>query len=159
MSSPGAKLLSSWRRLARLPGGRRVFSWTIGRTVPYSGTVRPRVLELAPGRARIAIADRHAVRNHLHSVHAIALANIAELASGLAMTTALPADVRGIVVRIRIDYLKKARGTLIAESRCTVPPVADADEDHDFIADVSDSSGDVVARATVTWRLGRARPS
>jgi acyl-coenzyme A thioesterase PaaI-like protein len=127
----------------------------LARAVPYSASVRPRLLDLESGHARIELRDRRAIRNHLHSVHAIALANVAELASGLAMTTALPDTVRGIVVRIGIDYLKKARGTLIAESRCVVPAVT-SESDHDFIAEVRDTSGDVVARATVTWRLGPA---
>jgi acyl-coenzyme A thioesterase PaaI-like protein len=151
-------MLALWRRLSPLPGGKLLFSWSVGRSVPYSGSVRPRVLVLEPGHARIAITDRRAVRNHLQSVHAIALANVAELASGLAMTTALPPGIRGIVVRLSIAYFKKARGTLIAESRCVVPPVT-TDAEHDFVADVSDAAGDVVARATVTWRLSPARAS
>jgi acyl-coenzyme A thioesterase PaaI-like protein len=101
--------------------------------------------------------DRHSVRNHLDSIHAIALANIGELASGLAMSAALPRDVRGIVTAIRIEYLKKARGALVAESRCTVPVVT-GEVQHDVVAEVTDGDGDIVARATVTWRLAPAHP-
>lgn len=155
MTSAASRLLSLWRRTNGIPGGSAVFAWLLRRSVPYSGSVRPRVLALEPGFARVAMHDRPAVRNHLHSVHAIALANVAELTSGLAMTTALPDTIRGIVVRLRVDYLKKARGTLIAESRCTIPNVT-AEAEHDFVADVRDGAGDVVARATVTWRLGPA---
>jgi acyl-coenzyme A thioesterase PaaI-like protein len=122
------------------------------RFVPYSGSVYPHVLLLEPGHARVEIADRHSSRNHLDSVHAIALANVAELAGGLAMTAALPADVRGIVTAIRIEYLKKARGRLVAESRCTVPAV-DQSMSYDVVAEVFDSAEEVVARATVTWLL------
>jgi acyl-coenzyme A thioesterase PaaI-like protein len=122
------------------------------RFVPYSGTVYPHVLLLEPGHSRVEIDDRHGSRNHLDSIHAIALANVAELAGGLAMTAALPADVRGIVTSIRVEYLKKARGRVIAESRCTVPAV-EGSTSYDVVADVSDSAGDLVARATVTWLL------
>src|SRR5256885_14183486 len=140
MSSPGPRLLALWRRLAPLPGGRWLFARLLGRMVPYSGSTRPRILQLDPGHVRVAIDDRRAVRNHLNSVHAIALANIAELASGLAMTTALPDTVRGIVVKFTMVFFKKARGTLVAESRCVVPAV-DAEADPDFIADINDSAG------------------
>jgi acyl-coenzyme A thioesterase PaaI-like protein len=103
----------------------------------------------------IEVLDRHVIRNHLDSIHAIALANIGELTSGLAMSAALPPDVRGIVTAIRTEYQKKARGRLVAESRCAVPSVS-GNVEHDVVAEVRDEAGDVVARTTVTWRLGVA---
>ena len=150
--SPNATLRTAWKRLAPLPGGKRLFSWLLRWMVPYSGTTRPFIEELSPGYVRVRIADRRGVRNHLHSVHAIALANVAELASGLAMTTALPDGIRGIVTRITVDYTKKARGTLTATARVTVPEVR-GPVDHDVESVVTDAGGDVVARATVRWRL------
>jgi acyl-coenzyme A thioesterase PaaI-like protein len=159
-SSPGERVRTLWRRLAPLPGGRWLFSRLLGMTAPYSGSIGATVLELAPGYCRVRLRDRRAVRNHLSSVHALALANVAELASGLAMTVALPATARGIVTQLGIRYLRKARGTLIAECRCELPDVS-VDGEHDFAASVFDAGGAEVARATVTWRLGpvnEARP-
>jgi acyl-coenzyme A thioesterase PaaI-like protein len=157
-STPGSTIRAAWRRLAPWPGGKLVFSWLIRLMVPYSGTTRPYVEDLSPGFARVRMADRRGVRNHLHSVHAVALANLAELASGLAMTTALPPGVRGIVTRLTIDYAKKARGALAASARVTVPPIT-TPEDHDFESQVTDAAGDVVARAIVRWRLAPIPPT
>lgn len=151
--SPGAAILTQWRRLSTLPGGGWLFSKLLGWRVPYSGSVSPRVLLLAPGHARVRIRERRALRQHLGSVHAIALMNVAELASGLAMLGALPLGMRGIVTKITIEYFKKARGTLVAESRCVVAPDL-AEGEYDFSSEVQDSAGDLVARATVTWKLG-----
>jgi uncharacterized protein (TIGR00369 family) len=153
LPSPGERLRSWWTRLAPLPGGRRLFSWLLGRMVPYTGTVRPRVLELRPGYARIAMADRRRVRNHLNSVHAVALANLAEVTSGLAMTLALPRGTRAIPTALSITYLKKARGLLTAEARCE-PPAASGERDYDLESVITDAAGDVVARAAVRWRVG-----
>jgi acyl-coenzyme A thioesterase PaaI-like protein len=150
--SPGRAIRDSWNRLSRLPGGRWLFGRLLARTVPYTGTIRPQFLEIRPGFARVAMRDRRSVRNHLQSVHAIALANLAEVASGVAMIVALPDDVRGIPIRLSIDFVKKARGELIAECRCDVPKIYTPIE-LDLFPEIRDADGDVVARASVRWRL------
>jgi len=89
-------------------------------------------------------------------LHAIAIANLAEVASGTAMLMALPPGTRGIVTALSVTYLKKARGTVIAECNCRLPEIH-GELPFDVQADVTDATGDVVARATVTWLLRRER--
>lgn len=153
MSTPAARLESAWRTLSPLPGGRRLFGVLIRIMVPYSGTIRPRVLRLEPGRATVSIRDRRRLRNHLRSVHAIALANLGELASGLAMTLALPPEVSGIPVRIDTEYLKKARGVITAEGRAAPPSPLTGEAEADATAELRDQAGDLVARTVVRWNL------
>jgi len=144
---------ANWDRLARLPRGNRIFSRVLGWLAPYTGTIRPEVLELRSGYARVRMRDRRAVRNHLRSVHAVALMNLAESASGLALMYGLPADARAILTGLSIEYLKKARGTLTAEAELEPPRTSERAE-HEFESVIRDEAGDVVARARARWLVG-----
>jgi acyl-coenzyme A thioesterase PaaI-like protein len=152
----GERLLSLWRRCAGLPFGRELFQLLFGRTVPYSASIGATVLDLSPGHAKLVMRDRRAVRNHLGSIHAVALTNLGEMASGLAMTAGLPPGVRGIVLRIETVYLKKARGTLVCDCRVDLPQVP-GDLNHEVHAEIRDAGGDIVASVRVVWRLGLVR--
>ena len=143
-----------WQRFLPLPGGKRVFSVLLGRMAPYTGSISPRVEELRDGYARVSMRDRRAVRNHLRSVHAIALMNLAEVTSGLALTYALPADARAILTGLSIDYLKKARGTLVAEATLD-PPSTSERQEYEFESRIHDSAGDLVAVARARWLVDR----
>jgi acyl-coenzyme A thioesterase PaaI-like protein len=146
-------LVRRWRRWSRLPLGRWAWSVMMGRVVPYTGSIGARVIELEPGRARVSMRDRRRVRNHLNSVHAIALMNLGEFTSGLAMISGIPDQARGIVTSLSIEYFKKARGSLVAESACEPPDWRTAAE-HEVVARIRDAEGDEVARVRARWKIG-----
>jgi acyl-coenzyme A thioesterase PaaI-like protein len=151
----GDTVLRLWRKAQRIPGGQRIFSRFVGRMAPYTATIKARVLELDAGYARLRLEDRREIRNHLGCIHAIALVNFLEETTGLAMISRFSKGLRGIVTRIEIDYVKKARGTLAAE--CRVPEVdPDVGGEYTAEAEIKDARGDVVARGRAHWRVGRA---
>jgi len=154
MPSPTGSIFGAWNRLRGLPGGSWIFSRFLGWKVPYTGSIGAHVRELGPGFARITLRDRRAVRQHLGSVHAVALINLGEVASGLAMLAALEPGVRGIVTRLSAEYFKKARGTLTAIAKVTAPEVLGAVE-HIVTADITDPANELVCRVTAVWRLDK----
>lgn len=141
-----------WRLLSSLPGGKRLFSRMMGLMAPYSGTIGARVEELREGYARVVLPDRRAVRNHLASVHAIALANLAEMTGNLAVLFSCPDNTRMIVSGLSIDYLKKARGVITGECRCEIP----GRERKEYVNEVvmKNAAGEVVATAKLRSLVG-----
>ena len=119
MDSDRNVLRDSWDMLAVLPGGKVVFSELIGRLAPYSGSIGARVVNLRRGYAEVTLREHRAVQNHLRSIHAIALVNLAEIAGNVAFAYSMPDDARFIVANLSINYHKKARGLIRANSRTT----------------------------------------
>ncbi len=141
-----------WGTLSRLPGGKRLFSKALGRMAPYTSTIDCDVEECRAGHSVVAMRDRKAVRNHLESVHAIALMNLGEVATGLAVMVAIDGLGRGIITHLEMDYLKKARGTIRATCDVEIP---DSKGKFEIEADalLRDESGAIVARARAVWRI------
>jgi acyl-coenzyme A thioesterase PaaI-like protein len=143
----------AWDLLSGLPGGKVVFSRLIGAMAPYTGTIHAQVQVLRTGYAEVTLADRRSVRNHLDCVHAIALANLAELAGNVALAYSLPDDGRFIVSRLEIEYTKKARGTITAIGEPPVPR-SSARAEYDVPVTLRDTSGHPVARAILHSLVG-----
>jgi acyl-coenzyme A thioesterase PaaI-like protein len=157
LDDPRNVIRALYDRIAGLPGGKLMFSHAVGRMAPYTGTIDARVVDLRVGYAQVELDDRRKVRNHLRSVHAVALVNLAELTGNLALSYSLPDDARFIVAGLSIEYVKKARGTITAISECPVP-TSSARHEYEVPVVMTDPGGDVVARATLRSLVGPKPP-
>lgn len=146
-------VLAKWKLLRKIPGGRRIFSWLLGQMAPYAGSIGAQIEELAPGSVRARMPDRRSLRNHLGSIHACALANLGEMSLGLAMTALQPPNGRWIPVKLEVEYLKKARGTLLASVE-----IESRNWEEDGVwrlpCEIHDEVGDVVTRVWVEFKIG-----
>lgn len=153
IEKPGNFIRDAWDRLRRVPGGRAVFSRMVGTAAPYTGSIGARVVELREGFSKVELEDRRKVRNHLDCVHAIALANLAELTGNVAVAYTLPDDARFIVKGMHIEYVKKARGTITGTSHC--PAIRDnAERELEIEVSMKDRGGTEVARAVLHTLVG-----
>ena len=152
--NPIHRLKIFWEKCESLPFGKNIFSKIFGILVPYSGSISPHVLEMGKGYAKVQMDDHRAVRNHLNSVHAMALANLGEVVTGMAMLYALPETHRAILIEFHVEFLKKARGQLTAHSSCQLPKLPDA-LDFEVLGHIQDSSGQVVSKIKALWRIGK----
>ncbi|HSX58760.1 MAG TPA: DUF4442 domain-containing protein [Tahibacter sp.] len=144
-----SQALQLFRRCGKSAAGRWLYSRLICWRAPYFSSIAPAVDELAAGRCVVRIRQRRRVQNHIGTVHAIALCNMAEMAGGLATDATIPDAMRWIPKGMSVRYLKKATGTMTATA--TVPAVADptvAQELH-AIVEVRDAQNDVVFDADI----------
>lgn len=147
-----ATVADIWAMCQRQPLGKAVFSKLLAMRVPYSGTLGADIDELGDGHARVTLRDRRAVRNHLDSIHALALGNLGELTTGLALLHAIDGKAIGIVTRLEVDFLKKARGNLTSTCDGEIPDLGTPSE-LILVAEIRDRAGDVVCRVRATWSV------
>ena len=150
---PIHKVLALWKSFSKSRFGKRLFSYLIRFVNPYSGTLGAQIDVFEKGYAEVYLPDKRKNRNHLDSIHAIALTNLGELTSGIAVLGSLPSNVRGIVTHISIDFFKKARGTLKAVCKCS-PPEVIKDTEYIVKADIFNAEDELVSQVSVTWQLG-----
>ena len=143
-------VLSTYRNLARWPAGRWLFSRLVCWKAPYFSSIAPRIETLEPGRCVATLRHRRAVTNHIGTVHAIALCNLAEFTGGLACDAGIPASMRWIPKGMAVAYLKKAVGTMRATATPAFPP-REAAEGYElpFEVVVENAARDVVFKATI----------
>lgn len=154
-----ASVLSLYRRITRWPAGHWIFSRLVCLKAPYFATIAPRFVALEPGRCEVRIRDRRRVHNHIGTVHAIALCNLAELSAGVMTDATIPTDMRWIPKGMSVEYLKRAVGTL--HGVATPEAVAQASNDGyewPVAVQVADAAGEAVFRARVMmWVSPRKR--
>ncbi len=151
-------VLAAYDRFSRWPAGRWLFSRLVCWKAPYFASIAPCIELLEPGRGIATLAHRRRVTNHLGTVHAIALCNLAEFVGGLACDVSIPATMRWIPKGMTVAYLRKAVGAMRATATPAFPP-RESSEGYElpFEVVVEDPAGEAVFRATITmWVSPRA---
>jgi acyl-coenzyme A thioesterase PaaI-like protein len=147
-------LLKLWNKLEKLPGGKKAASFIIGKLVPYTGSISAEIESISLGSSKVMLRDCRKVRNHLNSIHAVALVNLGEFTTGLACLSALPSNGRSILKGLSIEYLKKARGTLVAEAHTPLIEGSFDKRDCIIVTEIKNTAGETVARLQATWQVG-----
>ena len=148
--------LHLWKRCEKLSFGKAIFSKIICWKAPYFGTIRPRFEEFRPGYARVSMRKRRAVTNHIGTVHAIAMCNLAEIAAGTMTEITIPASMRWLPRGMTVEYLKKAESDL--EAHAAVGEIAEGPgRDVPVTVEVKDRAGVTVCRAVITMWVSPRR--
>ena len=149
-------ILRRWQRLSRSALGRWLFARAACQRAPYFATIKPSIGELRPALCRVAMRKRKAVQNHIGTVHAIAMANLCELAAGLVTEVTIPQGMRWIPRGMTIEYLKRAETHLTAAAHLDKNEWLGA-QSIGVPVTVSDANGQEVVRAVVTMYISPRR--
>lgn len=103
-------------KFAFLPPSLRtaMISGIFRRVVPFTGTAGLHYEELTAERVVVSIRNRRPVQNHIKSVHAAAMALLAETATGFVVTMNLPNDKLPLIKSLKVDYLTRSQGDMRA---------------------------------------------
>lgn len=141
--------LRSWQRLSGSAWKRWLFARVVCRRAPYFKSIRPRFIELRPALCRVGMSKRREVENHIGTVHALAMANLCELAAGMVTEVTLPQTMRWIPRGMTIEYLRKAESDVSAVARLDKSEWTDV-ENVGVPVSVVDANGTEVVRAVIT---------
>ena len=143
------RVLAIWNRARGSSLKRKFFSYMVCRQAPYFSTIRPTFEVLEPGRAEVTMKNRRAVHNHIATVHAIAMCNLAELAAGTMTEVSIPASMRWLPKGMTVRYVRKAETDLRAIA--TLPVIEEGvAADVPAQVEIRDTAGHVVCEATIT---------
>jgi acyl-coenzyme A thioesterase PaaI-like protein len=148
MSAP-TKIFKAYKTIERLPFGRQLFSQAFRWAAPYFRTIPANIESAEPGRVVVTMRDRFRVHNHLGTVHAIALCNLAELAMGLTAEVTIPPTHRWIPKGMSVEYTAKARGTMRAETSLELPADMSQKQELPVNIAVTDPKSQVVFTAVI----------
>jgi len=145
--------LSAWQSLSRWYGGKWLFSKLLCLKAPYFASIHPGFVALRPGYCEIYIKKRRAVLNHIGTVHAIAMCNMAELAGGTMTDVTIPGTHRWIPKGMTVEYLAKAKTNLRAIAELEPIPSFEGNIDLPVMVKVLDTDDKMVFRAIITMRI------
>lgn len=146
------QIIDLFNKLKSLPAGTQLFSRAVCLKAPYFSSIHPLVEEVKPSYVRVKLRKRRSVENHLKTVHAIAMCNMAELAGGLMTDVSIPKGARWIPSGMTVKYLKKAKTDLIAVADGSQ---IDWSQEREIIVPVlvSDTHNEIVFSAEITMNV------
>jgi acyl-coenzyme A thioesterase PaaI-like protein len=150
----GNKLMNAYKQCQKLPFGMGnwAFSKAVSYKAPYFRTIKPMFHTFKPGFVMVTIKNKWGVQNHLKSVHAGAMCNLAELTAGSMLEATLPTTMRWLPKGMDVEYLKMAKTGLTATCKITTEKLH-FEQELPMVVNVTDANCMEVFRAKVNMHI------
>jgi acyl-coenzyme A thioesterase PaaI-like protein len=123
----------------------RLMTWLFRFKVKLAGTTGIEVLYTDGKTATYRQKNRRKAQNHIGSVHAAAMALLAESCTGFIVGINLPGDKLPLIKRMDLNYVKRATGDMTAVASLT---------DEQIALMQSTDKGEINVKVTVTDATG-----
>lgn len=98
--------------------------------VKYAATSGIKITMVTTNETRLYIENKKAVRNHIGGVHAIAVALLAESATGIVFGFNVPDTKVPLLKSMKIDYQRRMQGNLTAIANLTDKQISSIEQDE-----------------------------
>ena len=102
----------------------KLITWVFRYKVKLAGTTGIEVLHTDGKTATYRQKNRRKAQNHIGSVHAAAMALLAESCTGFIVGINLPGDKLPLIKRMELNYVKRATGDMTAVASLTDEQIA-----------------------------------
>ena len=137
------------------PLRRHAHTWIMGNVVPFVGTARLDIQELAPERVVVRVRNRRRNRNHIGQVHAAAMALVAETATGFVVGLNVPDDKVPLIKSMQVRFRRRSHGALVATASLSPEQreamITEAKGDVLVPVEVRDERGEAPVECEMVW--------
>jgi acyl-coenzyme A thioesterase PaaI-like protein len=144
-------------KINRAPASLRpwLLSKVFNSQVKFAATSGIKVEALEQFTARVSLANRKKIQNHIGGVHAVAAALLAESSSGIIFGFHLPQGKLPLLKSMTIDYQRRMQGSLKAIASISKEQInlLHSQERGDMLVEViiTDESGEQPITCTMNW--------
>lgn len=150
------KTASLVKHFQKYPFGLWLFSRFLCFKAPYFSSIRPTFLLIEPGKVEAIVKKRRHVKNHLGTIHAIAIANLCELVAGTALEVTLPNSHRWIPKSMKINYITKATSDVRGKATISLDTIPDSGSLL-VAVDVFDKDQRLIVTAEIEMYISRSK--
>lgn len=134
---------------------RPLRSFLFGRVIHFAGTASLDFEQVSSERVIVNIQNAKKVQNHIKGVHAVAMALLAETATGFAVAMNLPDDKLPLIKSMKVSYLKRSQGHMRAVAQLTpeqISAIRSQEKGEVTVpVQVSDQSGQEPITCEMVW--------
>ncbi|MDV2470262.1 DUF4442 domain-containing protein [Acinetobacter chinensis] len=142
---------------SRFPKGVRSTLWSkaFGRVVPMVGTAGIKYIEVSHNTVIVELKNHRGMQNHINQLHAVAMALLAETATGFVTGMNVPDTSIVLIKSMKIDYKRPSKGDMRAVATLTdaqIQEMQSTDKGETLVSVVlTDESGQEPVQAEMLW--------